>query len=295
MIIAVTGATGSIGKELVSFLEDLGHVVLRISSSLPSNGQSIFSYQDLKSHSIEHPVEYFIHLASLNSTLTESNIHIESQLAKDVLVAMKYLNCKRLIFFSTAKVYGDNSFALETFSESSPLNPSCPYSRAKKLCEDILLSESSQPGFGSIIFRLPPVLNQSDTSNLGRLMKLARRGTFIPLLTQGQDNQRSFISSNNIETAINYVIANPALFKGNKLYNLADEGDISLNNLLSIHAKRKIYVLPRLVSEFLFKIPFLKTILLKLYGNFVLENSKLQSEMGVKLISTSKSLPIIYR
>ena len=208
---------------------------------------------------------------------------------------MKHLNCKRLIFFSTAKVYGDNSFALETFSESSPLNPSCPYSRAKKLCEDIFLSESSQPGFGSIIFRLPPVLNQSDTSNLGRLMKLARRGTFIPLLTQGQDNQRSFISSNNIETAINYVIANPALFKGNKLYNLADEGDISLNNLLSIHAKRKIYVLPRLVSEFLFKIPFLKTILLKLYGNFVLENSKLQSEMGVKLISTSKSLPIIYR
>jgi UDP-glucose 4-epimerase len=295
MIIAVTGATGSIGKELVSFLEDQGHVVLRISSSLPSNGRSIFSYHDLKSHSIEHPVECFIHLASLNSSLTESNIHIESQLAKDVLVAMKHLNCKRLIFFSTAKVYGDNSFASETFSESSPLNPSCPYSRAKKLCEDILLSESSQPGFGSIIFRLPPVLNQSDTSNLGRLMKLARRGTFIPLLTQGQDNQRSFISSNNIETVINHVIANPTLFKGNKLYNLADEGDISLNNLLSIHAKRKIYVLPRLVSEFFFKIPFLKTILLKLYGNFVLENSKLQSEMGVKLISTSKSLPIIYR
>lgn len=295
MIIAVTGATGSIGKELVSFLEDQGHVVLRISSSLPSNGQSIFSYQDLKSHSIEHPVECFIHLASLNSTLTESNIHIESELAKDVLVAMKHLNCKRLIFFSTAKVYGDNSFALEAFSESSPLNPSCPYSRAKKLCEDIFLSESSQPGFGSIIFRLPPVLNQSDTSNLGRLMKLARRGTFIPLLTQGQDNQRSFISSNNIETVINHVIANPALFKGNKLYNLADEGYISLNNLLSIHAKRKIYVLPRLVSEFLFKIPLLKNILLKLYGNFVLENSKLQSEMGVKLISTSKSLPIIYR
>jgi hypothetical protein len=38
------------------------------------------------------------------------------------------------------------------------------------------------------------------------------------------------------------------------------------------------------------KISFVRKILEKLFGNFVLDNSKLKSEMGVTLISTQDAL-----
>ena len=126
-------------------------------------------------------------------------------------------------------------------------------------------------------------------------MKLSQRGFLIPLFAQGNDNQRSFISFSNIQTVTKHLINNQELFKNNKIYNLADEGYISLNDLLRISSKRELWILPHLIANIFFKIPFLQGVLLKLYGNFVLENSKLTEEMGVKLSNTSDSLSIIYK
>ena len=71
MIIAVTGASGSIGKELVPFLKDIGHQVLLISSSISIFEDSIFSYSDLQNKKIPFKVDIFLHLASINSNLKE--------------------------------------------------------------------------------------------------------------------------------------------------------------------------------------------------------------------------------
>jgi len=295
MIIAVTGASGSIGKELIPFLENEGHSIINISSSIPSDKKSIFSYQDLIDQSVNCHVDIFIHLASLNSNLNEANIKMEVRLTENILNSMKYLDCQKLIFFSTGKVYGDNAFALDIFSESSELKPSCPYSNAKKLCEDLILKRSSELDLNSIIFRMPPAINQSDSSNLGKLMKLSHRGFLIPLFIEGNHNQRSFISFSNIKTVIKHLINNQEFFRDSEIYNLSDEGYISLNALLRISSKRKILVLPQIVSNFFFKIPFFRRILLKLYGNFVMENTKLTRELGVKLNSTSQALSKIYK
>ncbi|MDB4029275.1 NAD(P)-dependent oxidoreductase [Gammaproteobacteria bacterium] len=295
MIIAVTGASGSIGKELIPFLENEGHSIINISSSMPSDKKSIFSYQDLIDQSVNCHVDIFIHLASLNSNLNEANIKMEVRLTENILNSMKYLDCQKLIFFSTGKVYGDNAFALDIFSESSESKPSCPYSNAKKLCEDLILKRSSELDLNSIIFRMPPVINQSDSSNLGKLMKLSHRGFLIPLFIEGNHNQRSFISFSNIKTVIKHLIDNQEFFRDSKIYNLSDEGYISLNALLRISSKRKILVLPQIVSNFFFKIPFFRRFLLKLYGNFVMENTKLTRELGVKLNSTSQALSKIYK
>ena len=253
MIIAVTGASGSIGKELIPFLENEGHSIINISSSMPSDKKSIFSYQDLIDQSVNCHVDIFIHLASLNSNLNEANIKMEVRLTENILNSMKYLDCQKLIFFSTGKVYGDNAFALDIFSESSELKPSCPYSNAKKLCEDLILKRSSELDLNSIIFRMPPAINQSDSSNLGKLMKLSHRGFLIPLFIEGNHNQRSFISFSNIKTVIKHLINNQEFFRDSEIYNLSDEGYISLNALLRISSKRKILVLPQIVSNFFLK------------------------------------------
>ena len=288
MNIALTGASGSIGKELQPFLESLGHPIITISSSIPSNGQSIFSYQDLVRKRIPCKIDAFIHLASLNSNLLEEDIDKEVELTRKILNAMRSLHCTKLIFFSTAKVYGGNSFSRAFFAESSTTNPTCPYSKAKKMCEDLIQLKSAELDLDFTILRLPPFLSQADTSNLGKLLRLAKSGAYIPTFNSGNTNQRSFISFVNIKEVF------MALLEGkhasiNNIYNLADDQHIALNDLLRIYGDKRILVLPTFVEKLFFKILFVQGILLKLYGNFVIENYKLKNDLDVKLYSTKQA------
>tara|TARA_B000000475_G_C15999421_1_gene448326 strand:+ start:253 stop:1143 length:891 start_codon:yes stop_codon:yes gene_type:complete len=291
MIIAVTGSNGSLGGELVPFLKDLGHRVLVITSSNFSTSKiDVFTYSDLLSKKIPFKVDLFFHLASINSKLKENQIKDEVRITSDILSALPSISCKRLIFFSTSKVYGDNSLDINSFHESSPLNPMCHYGKAKKICEDLICSKSLDGELNALIFRMPPVLNKSDSSNIGKLINLSKTPIPIISIAQGDFNKRSFISFENIKIVINKILENIEIFKNSEIYNLSDDRVISLNELLSIAGKKKIYSLPMIFGKFLFFVPFLKNVLLKLFGNFVLDNSKLKSNMGVKLKTTAQLL-----
>ena len=290
MIIAVTGANGSIGKELIPFLENLGHQVLIISSSTSDSEDNIFSYLDLQNKQIPFKADILMHLASINSNLEESQIDDEIDITKKILSALPSLQCKQIIFFSTSKVYGDNSFDMNYFEESSPLKPKCYYGKAKKICEELIFLESKANSLNALIFRMPPLLNQSNNSNIGKLINLSKRGLPIPSLAQGNLNKRSFISISNIKVVIDYVLKNTDIIKKNEIYNLTDDSVISINELLSISGSSRIYSLPMIAGKFLFRMPILKTILVKLYGNFVLDNTKLKSDMSVKLKTTAQSI-----
>jgi nucleoside-diphosphate-sugar epimerase len=289
MNIALTGAGGSIGKELQPFLESLNHSVITISSSVSGNGESIFSYTDLATSQIPFKVDVFIHLASLNSNLLKEDIGKEVQLTRIILGAMQDLDCSRLIFFSTAKVYGDNSFSEICFLESSVTNPESPYSEAKKMCEDLIQRKSAELNLHSTILRLPPFLGHADSSNLGKLIQLAKSGVYIPSFARGNTNQRSFISFINIKEVIRALLEqrHPSI---NNIYNLADNKHISLNGLLRIFGDKRIVVLPALVEKLIFQISLVQGILLKLYGNFIIENDQLKNDLGVKLCSTQEAV-----
>tara|TARA_B110000438_G_scaffold30928_1_gene30381 strand:- start:6443 stop:7318 length:876 start_codon:yes stop_codon:yes gene_type:complete len=286
MIIAVTGATGSIGKELVPFLEKLGHTVVKISSSVKNNEEYFYSYDDYTNGRIKFDVDILIHLASYNSSLLEENYNNEIKLSDDIVSGLSSISCKRLIFFSTGKVYGDNSFLFQEFDEFSALNPSCHYSKAKKECEELILQRSHNLEFNSIIFRLAPVLNKSTSSSLGKLMKIAGLGIPLPSLSTGENNQRSFITFSNLLTVMEQVIKGADSAFINEIYNLCDDDYISLNDLFRLNKKSLVIKIPKRVSDQLLKNSYLKNILLRLYGNFVLKNGKLKRDMGVKLNST---------
>lgn len=295
MIIALTGSNGSIGKELLPFLIDLGHQVITISSSVAGDGKNNFSYKDLKKREVPFQVDVFIHLASINSEMSEDSVQEEVQLVETVLASLVSLRCKKLIFFSSSKVYGNNSLEPNFFNEFSALNPQCNYGKAKKLCEETIILQSATLNIYYLILRLPPVINQSKKSNIGKLINFARKKSIIPSLAHGNSNQRSFISMNNIHSFFYYIFKNSHLLEKKEIYNLSDSEHISLNELLSISGKSTIFSLPMGVSKLIFKIPVLKNMLIKIFGNFVIENKKLTSEMGVKLESTKNSLSKIYK
>jgi UDP-glucose 4-epimerase len=295
MIIALTGSNGSIGKELLPFLRDLGHQVITISSSIAGDGKNNFSYKDLKKRQVPFQVDIFIHLASINSEMSAESIQKEVQLVETVLASLASLSCKKLIFFSSSKVYGENSLEPNFFNELSALNPQCNYGRAKKLCEERIIIQSSTSNIYYLILRLPPVINQSKKSNIGKLINISRKSAVIPSLAHGNLNQRSFISINNIRSFFHHIFKNLHLLEKQEIYNLSDSEHISLNELLSVSSKSKIFLLPMAVSKLFFQIPSLKNILIKLFGNFVVENKKLTRDMGVKLETTKNSLSKIYK
>ena len=104
------------------------------------------------------------------------------------------LNCKKIIFFSTSKVYGDNSFDLQEFDESSELSPLCSYGAAKTQCEEIIQKSASNQTLDYLIFRLPPVLMDHSKSGVGKMLD------FVKL------NKDDFLSSYSYITELEYNI-----------------------------------------------------------------------------------------
>ncbi|MDC0942041.1 NAD-dependent epimerase/dehydratase family protein [Gammaproteobacteria bacterium] len=287
MNIALTGSSGLIGSKLLKHLCDLGHEVLSISSSHSSHKDNIFLYEELQSREISFKADFLIHLASINSNLEESEIPLEIELLNKAIDCMENLNCKNFIFFSTIKVYGENSFNanLINVDENFPKAPECSYGLAKELCEQALINLSHEKNFNYLIFRLPPVLINHPKSNIGKLFQLVERGFPIPSFRIGDLNQRSFLNFELLAYVVIEVI-NEGIISSSKILNIADSEAISTNDLLrrfgkSINKKPRIIYLPNIFFKVMIRINRLQLILCRLFGNFYLSNAKLKKKFNI--------------
>jgi len=287
MNIALTGSSGIIGSKLLKNLCDLGHKVLCISSSHSSDKDNIFLYEELQSKEMSFKADFIIHLASTNANLEESEIPLEIELLNKAIDCMENLNCKNIIFFSTIKVYGENSFNsnLIDVDENFPKAPGSSYGLAKERCEQALIQLSHEKNFNYLIFRLPPVLINHPKSNVGKLFQLVERGIPIPSFRIGDLNQRSFLNFELLAHVVREVI-NDGKISSSKILNIADSEAISTNDLLrrfgkSINKKPRIIYLPNFLFQVMIRINRLQLILCKLFGNFYVSNAKLKKKFNI--------------
>ncbi len=285
MNIALTGSSGLIGSKLLLDLKNMGHKVLCISSSNSSQKDNIFLYEELRSKKVNFTADFIMHLASINSNLTESEIHLEVELLKKVANSMEVLNCKNLVFFSTIKVYGENSFDFHLIDESFPCKPECFYGKAKAKCEKLLKELAYEMRFNYLIFRMPPVLINHPKSNLGKLFELVEKGIPIPSFRIGDINQRSFLNFELLTHVVREVV-NEGIISSSKILNLADSEAISTNDLLrrfgkSINKKPRIIYLPNVLFKAMIRINRLQLILCRLFGNFYLSNARLKRKFKI--------------
>ena len=285
MNIALTGSSGLLGSKLLLDLQKMGHEVLCISSSKSSPKDNIFLYEELRSKKFDFNADFVMHLASINSNLTESEIYQEVDLLREVTSSMETLNCKNIIFFSTIKVYGENSFDFTLIDESFSQTPECFYGIAKAKCERLLKELSLEMKFNYLIFRMPPVLINHPKSNLGKLFQLVEKGIPIPSFQVGDTNKRSFLSY-DLFAYILKAILNKGSIASSQTFNLSDSETISTNDLLkrfgnSINKKPRIVYLPNFLFRAMIKINRLQLILCRLFGNFHLSNEKLKKEFKI--------------
>ncbi len=281
MNIALTGSSGSIGSILVNDLKIAGHNVLCISSSHSFHEENIFSYDEVISRKITLKADLVFHLASINSNLDESQIDEELNLCKSAIKLMEIMECSNLIFFSSIKVYGENSFNDNYYTEDSALMPQSAYGEAKKKCENFITEMSSILNFNYVVFRLPPMLIEHSMSNLAKLFFIVKKGIPILSFRIGDKNERSFLSYELLLSSIKILIDDKSKIN-NQIFNLADEIAISTNDLfkkigIQINKEPKIIYLPDLFFYQMIRLNRLKLILCQLYGNFKISSDKFKN------------------
>ena len=279
MNIALTGSSGLLGSRLLKDLKNLNHNYFCISSSVSSPNNNIYSYEEMISAKIPHSVDCMIHLASQNSTISESDISAELEITNSVIKGMKALNCKKLIFFSTSKVYGDNSFNHQLFEETSPLNPTCSYGKAKAACEEEIINAAQNSNFEYIILRMSPVLINDPRSSVGKLHTFIAQGFPVPSFAAGDKNFRSFLSYKLLFRVLEPMIA-MEFHHSNEIFNLTNNKAISTNELfediaLSMQKNLKIIRFPNFLFQAMLRVNRLQLILCRLFGNSCMSNAKL--------------------
>jgi len=282
MNIALTGSSGLLGSQLLKDLQVMGHKVLCISSSISSPDKNIYLYEDLSSKEINFKADFLIHLASINSNLKKSEMDQEIAILHNAIKCMGKLDCRNIIFFSTIKVYGENSFDLNLIDENSSQHPECFYGKAKVRCEKEIIKLSQTNKFNYLIFRLPPILIDHPKSNLGKIFSLVKNGFPIPSFSAGDFNQRSFLKFELLAYVIEEVLKKEVISSSN-IFNICDTKPISTNDLLrrfgkSINKKARIIYLPNFIFKAMIKVNRLQLILCRIFGNFSLSNAKLKTQ-----------------
>ena len=300
MNIVVSGANGFIGRNLISCLKQMKHITLITISRNPSDeckeNANEYSYEDLYNGLLNNNIELFIHLASPNYDYCKDNSLNEGivDLTQSILKSLKIYNCKKFIFFSSCKVYGESSSSKIVHNELSDLMPVSDYAKAKVKAEDVIMKELTNSDINYLIYRLPFVYGYGMKSNIGKLLKIIDKSLPVITFRNSQDLKKSFLSTENINRLISYNIDNPSSVN-NQIYNISDTEPLSLDAFLKeykkqAHSKALIISLPKAIANLFFKIPLLRNLIIKIFGSFEIDNSKIKRDFKDCLLSSSQAI-----
>lgn len=233
--IAITGANGFIGQYLTSSLAEHGVKVQGITrAGDTSRGYHALGPLDSNPawEQCLNQVETVIHCAAMaHRPMCDRDLAMLYKVNRDAVadLAKTSMRCgvRRIIFLSSAKVYGEASDAGFPFHEADSPHPQDHYGESKlqaeaqlKACLDDQVEVCS--------LRLPLVYGPGVKANFQRLQRLAATG--LPLPFAGTNNARSLLSLENLSRTI-LALMEMRSWPGACL-NVADPDPISTPELL---------------------------------------------------------------
>jgi nucleoside-diphosphate-sugar epimerase len=228
MKVAVTGASGFIGRAFVARLRESGREVLPLSRS------GGLDYEDLAS--IARALEgagAVVHLAarahqSGGDAAFASNVRAArttAQAARDAGVA-------RFVLVSSIGVNGNATHGAP-FTEADAAAPAEPYARSKWHAEQEVQNVLAGSATSLVVVRPPLVYGLHAPGNMGKLFQAVARGRPLPLASI--DNRRSFLGLSNLIDVLSLCIEREAA--AGQLFVLADGEDISTPQLVRLVAR----------------------------------------------------------
>lgn len=265
MKVLVTGGAGFIGSHVVDKLikENCQVVIVdNLSTGLQENIHTTANFvkMDIRSNQllelfIEEKFDYVIHLAaqtmvhkSLEMPDYDCDVNISGTV--NILEACRKTNVKRVVFSSTAAVYGDVTTL--PIIEASVAEPASFYGLSKLTCEQYLILYNRLYGLEYVVLRYANVYGerQGDAGEGGVISIFTRKIHHgQPVLVFGDGNQtRDFIYVGDIATA-NY--RSLLTIDTDNTYNISSQTETSVNTLIEYMGKvagkevTKVYSEPR--------------------------------------------------
>lgn len=286
--IIITGASGFVGMNLTKYLNEWYEIVpmsirYQMGKLFDLNSTGIIHLagkaHDLKK--VDNPQDYY-----------EANFELTKQLYDSFLNSSATV----FVFLSSVKASADEVDGI--LIEHVQPNPKTHYGKSKLLAENYILNQNLPEGKRVYILRPTMIYGDGNKGNLNLLYRLVDKGFLWPL--GAFENQRSFCSIENLCFVINEILKNESIPSG--IYNLADDGSISTNQLICLIAKSKnkkeiILRLPKKIVLFLanigdiLKLPLNSERLNKLTESYVVSNNKIVAAIGKPLpVKTEEGL-----
>src|SRR5690606_9149599 len=209
MNITITGASGFVGQNLVSYLRDRRHEV---------RGLSLRNTNWL-SH-IGGGTDAVIHLAgkahdTANTSAEEEYFTVNRDLTIALFDKFLQTDIRDFFYFSSVKAVADTVDGI--LDENVVCAPITPYGKSKLEAEQYLLAQELPAGKRLFIIRPCMIHGPGNKGNLNLLYKVVEKG--IPWPLAAFHNQRSFLSIDNLSYLINQMLEQPDLPSG--VYNIA--------------------------------------------------------------------------
>ncbi|MGN8835548.1 NAD-dependent epimerase/dehydratase family protein [Mitsuokella jalaludinii] len=251
MNILVTGGAGFIGSHLVRYLLQEGEAVTVLDnlstglrSHLPKDGFTFWN-MDIRDVSVREKIkeahfDAVVHLAA--QTMVDASIRNpyfdadENVLGTvNLLEAIRFAGISRIVFASTAAVYGNVAENHLPITEDFSLQPMSFYGLTKLIVERYLSLYHHLYGLNYVILRFANAYGerQGDKGEGGVISIFAKRATSGQTLNIFGDGTqtRDFIYAGDIARAIYKALKTNAV---NTTYNISTNIEISLNDLISV-------------------------------------------------------------
>jgi nucleoside-diphosphate-sugar epimerase len=293
MKIAITGASGFVGSNLLPYLQNAGYTTIGVSRNPRENE---ISYEELTTETWNN-ANAIVHLAGkahdLKKTLNDSEYYeINYELTEKLFDQFLVSNAQQFIYISSVKAVADSVDGI--LSEDEVPNPVTAYGKSKLMAENYILANMP---LDKIVYILRPCMihGAGNKGNLNLLYTIVKKGFPWPLAAF--ENQRSFLSIDNLCFVIQELLNRNDIASG--IYNVADDASLSTNELIGLISKSqnklpKTLAIPKKLISFLAKIgdilhlPLNSERLQKLTDSYIVSNQKIITAIGMRLPVSSK-------
>lgn len=256
MKVLVTGGAGFIGAHVNKLLLEAGHEVVVLDNLSHGYKETVDKRAKLVIGDINDPIKTKEALKGVNAVIHMAGLIVVPDSVKDpvlycqnnvigtvnLLECMRAANVKKIIFSSSACVYGTPEKL--PIHEGAPLHPDNPYGASKASIESFVQVYNATFGFDVTILRYfnpfgPGEMHEPETHAIPNFIKSTLAKKPIPLYWKGEQ-VRDFIYIEDLARAHVDVLK----LKGFNIFNIGTETGVKVKDVIDLIFKIVGYEVP---------------------------------------------------